>query len=170
MIKTLVPAFAMSLALSACFTTQIKAGQSRSVGPTHEDQQWFTLGGLVQLSDAAGQECPNGVSWSESGYSGTDVLIGIGLLLAGTLAGSVICDRPENPTDEELNAYTLCTSGTGGLVPFLIGSRSVEYQCVGGNSAPGIQVQALSLVPGQRGTTEQREKVEFDEPKSVSIP
>lgn len=134
--------------LGACFTTQIQSGQQQSFAPVASDRQWFTLGGLVQLSGAAGQECQEGVSWAESGQKATDVLISIGMMAAGAIAAGLACNLPENPTDDEEAAYTLCTAGIGGVIPLLIASRTVEYQCKGAPNPPGVQVPTLAPVPG----------------------
>ncbi len=102
----------------------------------------------MQLSGAAGQECKNGVSWAESGQKATDVLISIGLTVAGAVAAGAACDLPENPTDEERATHSLCQGAIGGVLPLLIASRSVEYQCVNPANPPGVQVPTLAPVPG----------------------
>ena len=134
--------------LGGCFTTQIQTGQQRSFAPTESDRQWFTLGGLVQLSGAAGEECKEGISWAESGQKTTDVLITIGMTVAGTLLASAACSLPENATDDEEAAYALCQAGIAGVFPFLFASRTVEYQCKGTVNPPGVQVPTLSPIPG----------------------
>lgn len=106
----------------------------------------------MQLSGAAGQECRDGVSWAESGQKATDVLISIGLSIAGAVAAGAVCTLPENPTDEETAANTLCAAGVGGVLPLLLASRSVEYQCVNPANPPGVQVPTLSPVPGAAQT------------------
>jgi hypothetical protein len=134
--------------LAGCFTTQLHTGQQQSFAPVKNDRQWFTLGGLVQLSGAAGQECKNGVSWAESGQKTTDILISIGLTVAGAVAAGAACKLPDNATDEEKATNSLCQAGIGGVLPLLIASRSVEYQCVNPANPPGIQVPTLSPAPG----------------------
>ena len=104
----------------------------------------------MQLSDSAANECPNGVSYAQSGMNTIDVLISIGLGIAGNLVATAVCSLPSSPSDQELATYSLCVTGTSSVVPFLLASRTVEYQCTGGSNAPGIQVPALSPVPGQK--------------------
>lgn len=48
--RTLLALFA----LTGCYTTRV--GRETD-GPYYEHRQWFTLAGLAQLSDPAGQEC-----------------------------------------------------------------------------------------------------------------
>lgn len=134
--------------LAGCFTTQIQTGEQRAFSPIASDRQWFTLGGLVQLSDAAGKECQKGVSWAESGQKATDILISIGMSVAGALVASAACKLPDNPTDDEEATHALCQAGIAGIFPMLIASRTVEYQCNGPANPPGVQVPNLSPVPG----------------------
>ena len=135
------------ITLGGCFKTHTQSGVSKQFGPVHEDRQWFTVGGLVQLSGAAGKECKEGVSYVESGMNGTDILITAGLTIGASLLAGSVCELPEDPSDEELAAYSLCTSAIGGGIPLLLASRTVEYQCVPGGG-PGVQVPKLDPVPG----------------------
>jgi hypothetical protein len=116
------------LSQTACYTTKIITGRSPE-GPAYTDRQWFTIGGLAPLSSPAGRECQNGISWAESKQSGTDILINIGLGVAGGIAGALAC------SDRELAARSSCASLGASLVPFLIGSRTVEYTCAAGPNA-----------------------------------
>lgn len=102
----------------------------------------------MQLSGPAGQECKDGVSWAESGQKATDVLISIGLSLVGAFAAGAVCELPDNATDEEKTTNALCQGAFSGVLPLLIASRSVEYQCVNPANPPGVQVPVLSPVPG----------------------
>ena len=102
----------------------------------------------MQLSDAAGQECAEGVSWAESGQKATDILISIGLSIAGAVVAGQACNLPDNATDEEKATNTLCQAGISGVLPLLIASRSIEYQCASAPNPPGVQVPTLSPVPG----------------------
>lgn len=148
----------LGLSLSGCFTTQVQSGQQRTFAPVSTDRQWFTLGGLVQLSDAAGQECRSGLSYVESGYSGTDVLIGIGAAVLGNLAASAMCTLPDDPTDGDISTYALCSGAFSGLLPFMVGSRTVEYQCAIEGRAPGVQVPSMPLIPSQRAAAPEVKK------------
>ena len=135
---------------AGCYTTHIQSGRAPSSAPVQKEHQWFTVAGLVPLSGVPGEECPNGLSWAKSEQSFGDILFGASLLLAGTFAASQICDLPDRPTGEELSSYNVCTIGIAGLLPFLLGVRTIKYQCAAGNSAPGVQVPSLAMVPGAR--------------------
>lgn len=134
--------------LGGCFTTQIQTGEPRSFAPIASDRQWFTLGGLIQLSGAAGQECEKGVSWAESGQKATDVLITIGMTVAGALIAGAVCELPEDASEDEKATHALCQGGIAGSLPLVIATRTIEYQCAGPANPPGIQVPTLSPVPG----------------------
>jgi len=127
MLKMRWSTLAVALVLAsqtACYTTKIvtdRAPDTRS--RSHTDRQWFTIGGLVPLSEAAGRECEHGLASAESQLSGTDILINIGLAVAGGLVGSAACS--DESTENRASCVTLGTT----LVPFLIGSRTVEYSC-----------------------------------------
>ncbi len=148
--KSIVCLLLLGALLSSCFATQLQTGQERAYSEIHSDRQWFTLAGLVQLSEPAGSECSKGASYAKSSQSVTDVLIGIGLAVAGRLAAGTVCTLPASATDSDLTTYALCTGAVSGLVPFLVGSRTVEYQCGAENPSPGVQVPRLAPVPGQR--------------------
>ncbi|HEX8700109.1 MAG TPA: hypothetical protein VF815_14790 [Myxococcaceae bacterium] len=127
MLKMRWSTLAVALVLAsqtACYTTKILSNREPDTrSRTYTDRQWFTIGGLVPLSEAAGRECEHGLSSAESQLSGTDILINIGLAVAGGLAGSAAC--ADESTEERASCVTLGTT----LVPFLIGSRTVEYSC-----------------------------------------
>lgn len=108
------------LALSACYRTKTRTNLRG--GPERESRQWFTIAGLVPLSSADGGECTKGMASSDSRLSVTDVLITLGLSIAGGVAGGAAC-KAEAGTD------FACAYGVASLVPFLIGSRTVTYQC-----------------------------------------
>jgi hypothetical protein len=61
----------------------------------------------------------------ESQFSAVDVLIYLGLAVAGGLGGAVAC------SSGDATAQASCASVGSSLVPFLIASRTVSYQCVG---------------------------------------
>lgn len=123
---------------TGCYTTKIvsdRRAEARSYQT--EDRQWFTIGGLVPLSGAAGQECEHGLSYAESSMSGVDILINIGVGVAGALIGSAAC------RDSEDDARFSCASTGATLLPFLLGSRTVTYACAAGPSARDLN----KLVP-----------------------
>jgi len=130
MLKMRWSTLAVALVLAsqtACYTTKIvtdRAPDTRS--RSYSDRQWFTIGGLVPLSGEAGRECEHGLSWAESQLSGTDILISIGLTVAGGLVGSAAC------SDKDDTGRAQCITLGTTLVPFLIGSRTVEYSCAAG--------------------------------------
>ena len=94
-----------------CYTTKVAAPQSVP-GPHYEDRQWFTIGGLVPLSPPAGQQCPSGLAMVESQFSAVDVLIYLGLAVAGGLGGAVAC------SSGDATAQASCASVGSSLVPF----------------------------------------------------
>jgi hypothetical protein len=122
-------------AASGCYRTRVRAGMP--VGPTMERRQWFTLGGFVGLSDPVGVECGStGVAVADSRLAGNDILINVALGLAGGLVGVVACPLDDDPSNTDARGYGSCVSATAALVPFLVGSRTVTYQCSGGPTTP----------------------------------
>lgn len=112
-------ALMMSL-LSGCYTTRVyEEGVHPSTDPrlSVEERQWFILAGAVPLSPPAGRECSDGLSWVESRTGVVDMLISIGLGVAG---GLIVTDVTQDPT-----AGTAAAS----LVPALLGTRTVKYVC-----------------------------------------
>lgn len=145
--RTLIGSFACVLVLgwvAGCYQTSVRAVQTRPAGPEIEDRQWFTVGGLVRLSDPAGAECgENGLAYAESRMGGMDILINVGLALGGTILGSAICD------EDDAMAYAACVQGTTTLVPFLFSTRTVTYAC----AAPADMVGKLPAIPSARTKT-----------------
>jgi hypothetical protein len=125
---------------AGCYRTTIRTGRAGD-GATHSGRQWFTLAGLVPLSDADGRECAGGLARADSKYSFTDVLINFGLFTAGYLGGSLACRGDDS--DE-----AACGAAGSALVPFLLGSRTVEYECADqrGATAPRWRNQASASV------------------------
>jgi hypothetical protein len=111
-----------TLLLSGCYTTKVYT-PAPSHGPELQDRQWFTIGGLVPLSDPTGEQCPGGVSKAESKLAVVDVLINVGLAVVGGVAGAALCSG-EGQADQGR-----CLQAGAGLVPFLIGSRTAQYTC-----------------------------------------
>src|SRR5687767_10680281 len=64
----------VTLLLCGCYTTKVYT-PAAAQGPEASDRQWFTIGGLVPLSEPTGQECPGGLSKAESKLGGVDILI-----------------------------------------------------------------------------------------------
>jgi hypothetical protein len=115
---------------TGCYTTKIVTDKRPSTRAYQaEDRQWFTIGGLVPLSGPAGRECEHGLSYAESSMSGVDILINIGVGVAGALIGSAACSE----SDEQ--ARFSCASTGATFLPFLLGSRTVTYACAAGPSA-----------------------------------
>lgn len=129
-----------------CYTTRVNTPADRSASATHEERQWFTVGGLVGLSDPAGEDCQHGLGKAQSKMAGMDILINIGLSVGGYIAGSVGCSGDQAGT---------CASALSTLVPFLIGSRTVRYTCSAApaaaglqpNDQPGIAIDGDTLLP-----------------------
>lgn len=124
-----------ALLLGGCYTTAV--GNPHAPGRSYDDRQWFTLFGLVQLSDEAGRECAQGVAYVESKQAASDVGITIGLWFASALVGAAVCELPDNPTGEEAANYSSCVSAMTTLGPAMLASRTVEYRCVEGAQGPG---------------------------------
>ncbi|OJT17377.1 hypothetical protein BO221_45500 [Archangium sp. Cb G35] len=120
---TVVAALAVMATQTACYNTRIVT-RAPPEGPAYTDRQWFTIGGLANLSQPAGQYCQDGVSWAESKLSGTDWLITVGLTVAGGIAGTLACAN----TGDAL-AQTGCGTMGAALLPFLLSSRTVEFTC-----------------------------------------
>lgn len=139
--KSLVSLLALvsSLALaSGCYRTSIQTGLPPA-GPAIESRQWFTVGGLVELSDPTQAACPGGrIASAESRLSGVDILINVGLTALGAGVGAAACDA-----DADAETYASCVSAAASLAPFLLGSRTVSYTCAAGPVA-------LEPVPGAR--------------------
>lgn len=110
---------------SGCFTTKVASGGRPELGSQaeHEDRQLFTLGGLVPLSSAAGKECQKGIATTESSLGGVDILVNIGLGVAGFLAGAYACNS-------DSTSSASCATLGASLVPWLLGTRTVKYRCL----------------------------------------
>jgi len=129
------------LLLSGCYTTKVYT-PAPAHGPELQDRQWFTIGGLVPLSDPTGEQCPSGVSRAESKLAVVDVLINVGLAVVGGVAGVAICSS-KNDGDQRA-----CGSAGAGLLPFLFASRTVQYTCAGpGSSVPPVALGTLPSPP-----------------------
>ncbi len=76
------------LLTTGCYSTKVYSA-ARPTGMLYEERQWFTIGGLVPLSQPSGRECRSGFSRVESSMNATDVLINIGVAPAGRLVASV---------------------------------------------------------------------------------
>ena len=88
------------LGLAACYTTR---NVQETTAPMYEDRQWFTLAGLVPISDPA-EECPSGqIMYATSRMSVTDVLIDIGMSVLGGVVGTQVC------SDSDAETYATCT-------------------------------------------------------------
>ena len=128
---TVVAALAVLATQTACYTTKV-VSRAAPEGPSYSDRQWFTVGGLANLSQPAGQHCENGVAWTESKLSGTDWLITAGLTVAGGIAGTLACGGYGSGSVGQSFAALYCGSVGSALVPFLLSSRTVEYTCAEG--------------------------------------
>lgn len=113
---------------TGCYTTRVGTPNGTQ---EYDHGQWFTLGGFVELSDPHGDECSGAIAYSESRLAATDILIGIGLAIVGGIAGGVACTDPDSDGwDADASA---CASSASSLAPFLLGRRTVTYQCVAGS-------------------------------------
>ena len=118
----------LALAVSACHTTKVYQRGTPGMPGGYEitKRQWFTIGGLVGLSDPAGQECPNGVVATESQLSALDVLVNVGVFVGGVVVGNQLC------SDEPEYSRASCAVSSGWLAQFFISPRTVRYRCAAG--------------------------------------
>ncbi len=113
--------------LAGCFTTRV--GVENPADSGFERRQFFTLGGLVPITSPDGDECTGDISYAESRMAGWDIAINLALVAAGALLAPWACELPDNPSDTETAQYGTCTTIVAGAVPFMLGSRTVRYQC-----------------------------------------
>jgi len=140
--STLVFAVVLTSLFGGCHKTQIRSPHAQPVGLTHEDRQWFTVGGLVGLSGAAGDECRGqGVAHATSRASGWDILIDAGIGIVAGIVGSEVCSDIDDRKE-----YAACVSMMAGAGPLLISARTVTYRCSGGEV-----VKTLPLLPQPGG-------------------
>lgn len=140
---------AISAVLSGCYTTRIYSPDGAAgpppQWPQHEDHQWFLLAGAIDLSHPAGRECLNGLAYAESEMAGGDILIAIGLSIAGSLIGASTCNS------DNLALYGSCISGLSSGLPLLISRRTVGYTCrpahVGMTATPDAAPPQYLLAP-----------------------
>jgi hypothetical protein len=119
------------LLAAGCFQTVIRPPGTQ-VGPVTQDRQFFTIGGLVPLSSPSGVECgSSGLAWAESEMDVVDVLIYIGLSVAGGIIGGAACPGKDGGSADDTRNYASCVAGTAGLLPFFISTRTVKYACAG---------------------------------------
>ena len=114
---------ASQILVAGCFTTRV---QVQGVQPSKEytDRQWFTVGGLVRISDAEETTCPaGGLAYSESQISVPDFFIGLGIALLGGITSVAICH------DQSREAQINCISAGSTVATFLLGTRTVHYAC-----------------------------------------
>ena len=119
-----------ALLLGGCYTTKVHTG-AIAAGPEIRDRQWFTIGGLIPLSESTGLQCPGGLARAESQVAGMDIVLNVALALVGGGTAAVLC---RNESKAERNS---CFSAGASLVPFLFASRTVRYTCAGPGPAPG---------------------------------
>ena len=111
------------LALTGCYTTKINTGLAPD-GPVYTEQQWFTIAGGMPLSEPLESKCQDKpLAYVQSAMKGKDILLNIGLTVAGGTAGYFICKDSTDP-----DAIEACSS-ISSVVPLLISSRTVTYQC-----------------------------------------
>jgi hypothetical protein len=120
---------------AGCFQTSVQTGRA-SDGATHRDRQWFAVGGLFRLSDPAHAACPAGLARADSMLSVPDTLINAGIAVAGALAGALACDGDDGA----------CATAGASLAPFLLASRTVDYECAAGPTAA-----RMTLPDGDQG-------------------
>jgi len=117
---TLLAALAVTAMLSGCFTTKVYS-RGQPAGPVYSERQWFALGGLVDLSRPAGSECQK-LALAESKLAAMDVVINVGLGVAGSIIAASSCAANDS-------GCRSAASLGGSLLPWMLGTRTVEYRC-----------------------------------------
>ena len=111
------------LALTGCYTTKLNTGLAPD-GPVYTQQQWFTIAGGVNLSEPLQSKCQDKqIAYVQSALKGKDILLNIGLTVAGGTAGYFMCKDSTDPIAID-GCNTIST-----LAPLLISSRTITYQC-----------------------------------------
>ena len=111
------------VAMTGCYTTKLNTGLVPE-GPVYTEQQWFTIAGGVPLSEPLESKCQDKpFAYVQSAMKGKDILLNIGLSLAGSTAGYFMCQDTADP-----DALGPCRS-VSTVVPLLMSSRTVTYQC-----------------------------------------
>ena len=144
--------------LQGCFAGRFTTPTPREYA-SEQQMQWFTLGGLVPLSDPAGGECSDGIRKAEVAVGPVDFLITLSIGLLGAGVGYAICSQPSAMGP----ATPIPCAGVGaGLSQLLIGSRTVEYQCAGRRPskrrAPAVEEPA-EKAPASGCTDAQKEEM-----------
>ncbi|MBN8230904.1 hypothetical protein JYK02_25635 [Corallococcus macrosporus] len=158
---------ALMLGQTGCFRTNIVTNL-RPEPKVHEDRQWFTVAGLVPVSQPPGSECKNGIAWAQSRVTPGDFFIQAGLIVAGALVGSAVC-AGSNRTDEERGNC----AAIGMLVPAaLVGSRTVAYSCASEyqDVGPGRGPESPVRVPGDANLPEEGEVPVPETPTPPPLP
>ena len=80
------------LAATGCYGTEIRSGSARPGAATHHHRQWFTVGGLVSLSEPAGDEwATRPARPTPAASSGSsDILLNVAIGVGSTAAGLAI--------------------------------------------------------------------------------
>lgn len=133
MMRTLALGLAVALT-SGCYTTKVYSGKA-SEGPQRDTRQWFLINGLAPLSPPAGQECEHGLATAESSEGAVDILIGVGLSVAGAAIGALACGGTQSDPLTGAAASSFCATSGATLLPWLFGTRTVTYTCAAGKSA-----------------------------------
>ena len=111
------------VAMTGCYTTKLNTGLLPE-GPVYTEQQWFTIAGAMPLSEPLESKCKEKpFAYVQSAMKGKDILLNIGLSLAGGTAGYFMCQDAADPDTLEA-----CRS-ISTVLPLLISSRTVTYQC-----------------------------------------
>lgn len=109
--------------LTGCFTTSYQS-RAEPAGLPKTSHQWFTFGGLVPLSSADGGECKYGLAYAESQIGPADILLNIGLSIAGTLASMSVCSDVR-----DFGSNLFCTTVLSSGPAFLLAGRTTKYAC-----------------------------------------
>jgi len=146
---TLVSIVAL-IGITGCYKTEIRAPGAQATGPTHEDRQWFTLAGMLNISGEAGAECGSeGVAYASSRHGFWDIVIDAGISIAAGAIGTQACDRYDDREE-----YASCVSGFSAAGPLLLSARSVTYRCRGF----GGTGDKLPLVPSVASAEETKDE------------
>ncbi|MEO1483493.1 MAG: hypothetical protein AAFU77_15405 [Myxococcota bacterium] len=119
----------LGIVCGGCYTTRLGSELAAGSGPMQTERQWFGLLGAIPYSDRAEPKCIDGQSivYVESGLGGYDILIDVGLSLAGAAIGAGIASAAdEDISDEDLSA----AANTGALfAPLIASRRTIRWTC-----------------------------------------
>ncbi len=128
--------------------------------PEYRRRQYFVFWGEDNVSSPAGGECGDrGVAWTKSSLDAVDVLVDVGLAVAGSIVAGTICPAQpmmpmdgSNPDVGQALASSSCIAGVE-LAATFFGTRTVRYRCaakIGPADAPAPVIR-IPRAPAEAG-------------------